>query len=361
LIASFIYGVSVTNFTRLYFLSAFQEIALVFFSLLTLFAYLKWRKSRRILYLLLSLVFFIISLLSKETAVVLPGILFILDLGIRRVSLRRLVPYFIILLPYLFLRIFVFRTMVGDSYIWDYSPRKIGNTLMWYTLWSFGSPELLVDYIGSGLHIVPKFFTDFPIGTILVILGGLISVVSTFGFLLLSKVKSIGRMGVVGLAFFLLGLLPVMFLPWHKFTLELGLPLVGFSIALSFIIRSSRKIPALIFITIFTLYNIAINQFSLERHYSILRGVISQRVANYFLVRYPVTLPVDFYFEFINDSGNYGKEWGSSKQISQATAGTEMFRVLYKSGNPQVYFEDSPGIRPSGLIRIPISSAIFLR
>ncbi|MEK7066428.1 MAG: hypothetical protein AAB965_02540, partial [Patescibacteria group bacterium] len=162
LVTTLIYAVSVTNFTRLFFLSAYQELFLVFFSLLTLILY----KSKKYLPALFC---FVLSLLSKETAVVLPVLLLVLSLFEKKVSFRKLAPHFFLLAIYLYLRLFIFKGSVGDSYIWDFSPPKALNTFFWYTLWSFGAPELLVDYVGSGLKILPRFFTDYPIWSYIIL------------------------------------------------------------------------------------------------------------------------------------------------------------------------------------------------
>src|SRR3989344_5940675 len=179
LLATLIYGVSVSNFTRLYFLSAFQEVALVIFSLLMIINYLEEKKKK-------SLLFFLLALLSKETAVILPVILIFIDWSQKKVNFSKLIPFGIILLPYLYLRLFLFGEAVGETYIWNFSLLKAANNLMWYDLWSVGAPELLVDYIGSGLRPIPRFFTDLPLWGP-VILGFLIANIIPLGLLFLKK------------------------------------------------------------------------------------------------------------------------------------------------------------------------------
>src|SRR3989338_2004540 len=185
LICTILYGFSVSNFTRLYFLSAFQEIALVVFSLLTITGYLNDRRS-------ISLVYFVLSLLSKETAVVLPLVLLILDWSRKKFDLKKLVPFALILLPYLYLRLFVFGPALGDTYQWNFSLAKVINTLTWYGLWSLGAPELLVDYIGSGFIPVAKFFSDFPVWSYW-ILGSIILSGALIGWLFIKAIKSLSK------------------------------------------------------------------------------------------------------------------------------------------------------------------------
>ncbi len=344
-----IYGFSVSNFTRLYFLSAFQEIALVILSLLCLISHIENRKNR-------ALLFFILALTSKETAVIIPILILITDWFKKRVKLSNYLPYFIILLPYLYLRFHVFGTTTGDSYSWNFSPLKALNTFSWYSLWSIGAPELLVDYIGSGFRPIPRFFTDFVIWWPFIIFPLLILIVLSL-YLFFKYYGKSSRDFVFGLLFFLASLSPVLFLPTHKFTLELGLPLIGFSMAIFSLFTRTNKITY-IFLFVYIFYNLSMNYLTYTTHYSVNRAKVSQKIYKYFLKKYP-TEPIGSYFEFINDTTAYTKEWGSSKQIANSIGESELFRVIYHDSQYQVFFEDIPGNRPPEQ-RIPISSKMFL-
>ena len=67
-----------------------------------------------------------------------------------------------IIILYLFMRLQNINEGITSSYIFDFSVRKLLNTLSWYGLWSLGTPELLVDYVSSGFRIIPRFYSDFP-------------------------------------------------------------------------------------------------------------------------------------------------------------------------------------------------------
>lgn len=369
LITILIYGLSASNFTRIYFLSAFQEIALVIFSLLCL---LNFPKSK-----VKALIFFILALMSKETAVVLPLLLILFNFKLVKKNFLSLMPMGIILVIYLYLRFTVFGGAVGDSYLWNFSPTKAANTLMWYILWSFGAPELLVDYVGSGLRLVPKFFIDYH-GWGKVILPLLFGTIFTSGVLLVQKVRELflkgrdgfrvralpaGRQagmteGVKFILFFVIALLPVIFLPSHKFTLELGLPLIGFSLAFASLFPKKLGTSHFALITLYILLNLSMNYLTYTRHYSVSRGEISQKVFNYISEYYP-DYPTGKYFEFVNDSGDFGAEWGQSKQISQALSGSDFFQVFYGSPTIKVYYQDMPTATPAG-IPIKFSTKQFL-
>lgn len=351
-IAVLIYGVSVSNFTRIYFLSAFQEISLVIFSLLSLLYFPKSKVK--------GVMFFVLALLSKETAIILPILLLIFNYRDLKKNTIAFLWLFTISLIYLFFRFKVFGLAVGDSYLWNLSPYKAANTLMWYILWSFGAPELLVDYVGSGLKLVPKFYTDYLVWwkSILIPLFGTLLAATV---LVVKKFKEVDTRLLSYVFFFLISISPVLFLPSHKFALELGLPLVGFSLAIAWLFPKKLSILSYIFLSFYLILNILMNCLTYTRHYSVSRGEISSKVYSYLVKNYPS--PPEFsYFEFINDTEDYGPAWGQSKQISQALSGSDFFRVFYRSPGFKVYYQDILEERPSplGVLPIDLSTKQFL-
>lgn len=356
ILSTFLYGISVSNFTRLYFLSAFQEILLVFFSLLTLIFYLKKYSLTNIL---LANLFFIGALLSKETAAILPLLLLITLWHQKRFHLQKFILPILILIPYLFLRLFSFGLASGDSYQWSFSVFKIANTLFWYILWSIGAPESLVDYVDSGLQIVPKFFSDFGYWSYIIIFLTLINLILITILIIRTANLNLKFKILYSILFFFISLLPVIFMPWHKFSLELGLPLIGFCLLLSIIITAQKKL-GLITLCFFITLNLSMHYVTYQRHYSVNRAKIAKKITHYFLNKYPKP-PESIYFEFINDSENYGKDWGASKQISHITSNSNLFQVIYKNPEMKVFFEDISEERPVNKEKIKISTKQFFQ
>ena len=358
ILAAIIYGVSVSNFTRVYFVSAFQELFLVVFSLLTLINFKSKPK--------LSLMFFVLALLSKETAIVLPALILLLNYKHIKNNFQSLqsttYPTIILSIVYLNYRFLHFGLATGDSYLWNFSPTKMVNTLGWYTVWSFGAPELLADYVGSGLRLIPRFFIDYPFWWPLIIFPLLILLTGTLMAFLFNlyrhreETKSLWRSPARGLLqyfvirndsvgrfalFFVISLLPVLFLPQHKFALELGLPLVGFSLALALLLQKSKHHLFLFSFSLYLFYNLSMNYLTYTRHYSVSRGDISQKVYQYFLEKYQFP-PQNKYFMFVNDAIDNGAIWGQSKQISQSLSGSDFFKVFYNNKDYSVYYQDIP-------------------
>jgi hypothetical protein len=353
-----IYAFSATNFTRLYFLSAFQEVAMIIFVLLSFIYFLKNKKTS-----VLSLLFFVLALMSKETAVVLPAIVLTYSLVFTKKNslkevLKKHLPFWLISITYLLLRFFVFKLPVGDSYIFSFLPSKILNTLLWYVLWSFGTPELLVDYVSSGLRPLPRLFTDYPIWSYIMILGTLISV-SVSGYVFFKNLRKFTKEHFFSLFIFLVSISPLLVLPFHKFTLELGLPLVGFSIFIALLLKNHPKVSK-IFLFTFILFNLSTNYLTYTRHYSVQRSKTAKKIHQYFQSEYP-KYPKDSYLEFINDTADYGALWGSSKQIAHTTSHSDMFKVIYNDHSIKVFFEDIKEDRPLGKQPIKISTKKFFK
>ena len=329
---------------------------MVVFILLSILSYLTKPSTKNTL---ISLLFFILALASKETAVVLPFILLVLDWSRGKTKIKRILPFIIILLPYLCFRFSYFGSVEGESYIWDFSPKRTANTLFWYTLWSFGAPELLVDYVSSGFRILPRFYTDFPFWSSVILLLTSLTLLS-FLIMFIKNIKAIDKKFLFALGVFVLGLVPVLFLPWHKFTLELTLPMVGFSLMLAKLsLRRRNKLLVAIFIFLFFILNISTNILSYKTHYSVSRAKLARRIYTYFRSTYP-KYPQGKYFEFINDTEAYPETWGSSKQVAHAASGSNLFKVLYKDKSIKVYYQDYEAERPKDKEKIEISSRMFL-
>lgn len=357
LLSVFFYGISATNFPRLYYLSNFQEILMVIFVIASMLKYL----TNSFKGYILSLLFFILALGSKETAIVLPFILAVFGLWQKKNSKRRLMPFFLIVLIYLLVRLLNWNVTGKDSYDFDFSPVKYVNTLSWYTLWSLGVPELLVDYVGSGFQVLDRFYQDFPRWSYILLMLTFSTVTAVLS-LVISRWRSINRELLFYISFFLVGLSPVSFLPWHKFAYELALPLVGFSLILAFLVSRSRllTIVNVLFLSSFVILNLATNWLDYQQHQSITRSRIAKKIVTTFSQNYP-NPPSNYYFEFVNDTPDFGTDWGSSKQISQAISGSNLFKVLYRDRTYEVYFEDLPGDRPQRKNKISISTADFLK
>lgn len=358
LLTTFFYAFSTSNFSRIYYPSNFQELSLVIFFLASLICLLNfWERHRPIDYFI-GLIFFLCALCSKETAVVFPFVALLIGI-LRQISIRTLFaslfPFFFILFSYLPLRLLVFGPIIGDSYVWDFSPR-VFNTAFWYSLWTLGVPEMWVDFIGPGLKINPNLLKFYGPETLII--------TATFGlFLLFAFINFLRKRPffhdlVFGVSFAFLTLLPVLFLPWHKFSWVLSLPLVGVSFILSlFFYKSSRKILA-IAILLYIVINLTSYWLTYRTHWLIQRGQVAKRIFTYFQKNYP-NLDKSTVIYFYNNSAIISAEWGSSKQIAPAISDGNAFRVWYNQ-DIKVLYEDLAQKPPENVPVIKLGSKEFL-
>lgn len=327
LIGAAIYGFSATHFGQVYFLSAFQELGLTFFCFLSILFFINFLDDKKLGTYILSFIFFSLALMSKETAVVLP-FLITLTLIYFRSSFQTIVkwmwPYLILLFSYLYLHIFSYGLAVGDSYIWQISP-KILNTLLWYLLWSLNIPEMLVDYIGPGIHVNLNLFRFYssliiPIMIVFIFEGGLF-LYSLF------KLKSQDiRFLVFGFIWFIISLLPLLFLPWHKFTYELGIPLLGVAMLAARVLSGIKKrIIIISFLTVWVTLSTLTNIITYQTSW-ITQGAKTSKAVDTFVRQNNIMNQTIYFYDTKLDQD---LPWSPSKQLQTILSDQNYFDVFY--------------------------------
>ncbi len=355
-LATIFYALSATHFTQLYFISANQEIMMVLFVLCYLGESLKGRK-------IWPQIFLLLALLSKDTAIVAPVILLIIKLTeeekpLQKLNFKELKSFWlknydlilsgILVLSYLYVRFFVFHSpgLEDQSYQLNFSPKLMLNSFYFYSWWLLGAPELIQDYMPKIYAFLPRFFSDFPgQGKLIITLG--ISFLTTL-LVILGKnwrkywQREKWQKNLYGLSFLLLGLLPVIFLPQHKFTIQLGLPMLGMAILLSVLITSEkRKWLAIFASALFLIFNFTTIKISEKTSYTRQRSQISQKVTNYFSLFYPqLAAGETVYIINAKTPGSDLKTWGSSKQIAYALWQENFIQVFYKDKTLMMRYED---------------------
>ncbi len=151
------YAIHFTHVFQLYQLATFIEIALFTF-LAASFYFLLAKKY------VISIILFILALMSKETAVLFPFALVIYLFSTMQLknkkSLFLIGSYFFLSL--LFIIVYKYGTshvVAIDIYKLQPSPQLIINNAVWYFLWSLGLPNFVPNYIKSiFLQPPPEFF-----------------------------------------------------------------------------------------------------------------------------------------------------------------------------------------------------------
>lgn len=351
LLAAFLYSVSATHFGHLYYLAAFQELGLTVFFLLSVLTFINFLEKSAKVQLFISVLFFILSLLSKETAVVLPLVLVLVywffraqkrtDLSIRK-FIGSTVPFFLILSSYFIIRVFFYGITSGDSYIWDFSPRVL-NTIFWYGLWSFGLPEMLVDFVGPGLKFNPNLlkFWSREIIPIFILFG---TILAQIGYLMIKNYKKlINRKSLILILFciswFIVTLSPVLFLPLHKFTYYLTVPLVGISVAVSYLLATIHSSPiTILFLAIWLSLSILTLTLTHKSHWITRGATVAKNVHKYFEEN-ELTLTTYRTIAFYNTQEDSDLPWKPSSLLKVVLSDQNYFKVFWNDKYTAKYYD----------------------
>lgn len=282
------YAVSAVHFLSLYYISAFQEIARIFFILLFLLIFLNYLESKKKRLYLLSIAFFIASLLSKETSLVAPLLLFPLIILkqkeqpiflILKSTFKLMIPLFIVVIIYLGIRTTGLQSIFSEgAYNTTFSLPQILQNLKWYVVWTVGLPEILSSYPSLKPQSLIQFGKDLPFGNILI---GLSLVFIVISGLLLFKFKTDKRILLASLSLFLIPLLPVLVLQGHRYPQYLDLSFLGVLPIMAYMFLQKAKIKRVLGIagiTIFILIQIFSIKLSEQTHWTTKRA----QVANYY-------------------------------------------------------------------------------
>lgn len=351
-LSSFIYAVSATHFGQLYYIGMFQELflTLTFLSSVMLFAKyeIEIKTKHAIGKLIMSFLFFILAIMSRETAAVLPIIFvlthFYLQLTKRiKISIKTLIfsfsPFIIVLGIYLFLHFRYFGLILGDSYVWNFSPLKVVNTLTWYLLWSFNIPEMLVDFIGPGLYVNPNLFKYWSTEIIPILILFVIQIC----FVIYAFIRGRFSLATIynllfAIFWFVITLLPVLFLPIHKFTYYLTLPLVGVVLILGYLFDEAKvgKVGIILFLTIWTIMSVLTVRLAIQTSWVTQGEKISERVFMYFEQNEQNLNSKNIVF--VDTSNDSSLPWSPTETVKTALSGNNFFDVFYPKLAANVFY-----------------------
>ncbi len=358
LTATFLYALSSSHFSKLYFLGAHQEIGLAFNFIFSCYLFTKFLLTQENYLYRGAILLFIFSLMSKETAVVLPLVLGLIFFYLKlqnRLNFKwtklitLLLPFAILDLIYGFFKLQAGLPQ-GDSYIWDFSPRIL-NTLAWYGLWSLNLPEMFVDFIGPGLNINQRLFLWKPWVQIVIVLFGLqILVLLIIFFNQLKYLFEKYITFIFGFVWFVVTLLPVVFLPWHKFVFYLTLPMIGVVFVLSQIIKNSRlKIVFLVFFCLTSFFSLVL---SYKTHWVVQGAKTARRVKDHIDNNY-ADIKEHKQIIFYNIQSEQDLPWLPTNNLKNALSGNNFFEVFYDGEINAVYLEELGNLEKYQGVRIP--------
>ena len=328
-----VFAINATHIAPLYSAANVQELLLVLFSLISVILF--DRSSP------FSILFFLLALMSKETAVMLPGILFLLALNRQQSShqiMGRLLPFILILVFYLIGHFHYYGLAESSSYVMSVGKETL-QILFWYLLWSLSVPMILSDFLLPGFKLSPFFFT----------VGKLNAWIFLFFFplllgIILCALLQKRKVPFFGLWWFLIGISPMLPFPSHRLGTEQSFALVGLGLFLGSILKGSLAKIFLIIYLIFSLNSILL---SMRTNWVVRSGEIAKKTTDYLKKNHP-EIPPDAIIYFTNGQIVI-PQYGSSKQIYLATGNGVGLPMMLGRNDLKIYYEDldklPPGIR----------------
>jgi hypothetical protein len=335
---SFLYALNASNLGSLAYISNFQEIGMAFFLFLSFWLYLENKK--------IAPLFFVFSLLSKENAMVFPLLLIVYEFLLGKKKWKKTLFYWFILGFYVVFRLGggLLASPLGGPDVSVYQPifelRTLINSYFWYLLWGIGLPEMLIDFVGPGLKIDPRLIIYYRREVQIIFSASLVFVLLLAGSILRSPKKE-KKKEAFFLLWFLIGLLPVIFWPWHKFSYYLTLPLLGL---IGFFVLLLKNLPKiLIGVAVLLLLTISLTTIHLSwrTYWVITRAKIAQNLIHDLKEKYP-ELPRGATLYFENDP-DYPLILGfgnSSTQAYYTLSGENGPQVIYDDYSLRVYYQD---------------------
>ncbi len=338
LISAFLYATSATHFGHFYYLATFQEVGLAAAFLFSAIYFIKFLEDKNLKLYFLSLIGFILAVLSKENAVVLPFVFILIYFFLRlqkrvdasgKILSISLVPWVLFLAGYSYMRFFHYGFVTGDSYIWDFSARRTLNTLGWYTLWSFNLPEMLVDFVGPGLKFNPNLFKFWSREVIPILVLFVTEVAMLFYLVIKSKILNLKSIFLFFLAWFVLTLSPVLFLPLHKFAFYLTVPLVGFVVLLAYILVNHKsKILNLLFLSVWISSSIVTLTLTSKTNW-ITKGQETARSVHNYLLENTSTLEEYKTIAFYDTEEDKELPWSPTEVLRVTLSDQNYFKVFW--------------------------------
>jgi hypothetical protein len=359
---AFFYTIGASNVATLYYLAGgIQVLGALMFILLSLISYLNFLEQKRTKYIFLTYLTFILALASHEQSFILPFLL----LGIALIknkkitllkNIKTILPTFVVLGIYLYLNYFIIGYSKNEvQYQALFDIKRTLNSLIWYSGWAMGLPEMLQDFMPSLIQVDPRLmrfwgnYYQIIFPAFFVSLGAFIFMaISIF----IKKKKLFCNNYLLLLLFwYLLGLAPVIFLPSHKSShyLTVSLPafwgILGYLVSNYLSLIKQRKLyKVLVTVLIVALITLSSTSAVLGKNYywAAQRGKLAQKLINQIKEKYP-TLPKGTTLYIKNDPNSpyVSEDWGSSsKQAYYILNGSDALQLLYKDLSLKIIYED---------------------
>jgi len=364
LTAAFLYAVSASHFAHLYALGTYVELLVTLFALLSCISFIHYIKTKSLKGLIITFLYFLGGLFSKETFVIIPLLLFLIYLYFvfrkKKVLAKpkdiflALTPFFATIAIYFLMRFKYFGFPEGDSYVWVFSFR-VFNTLFWYFLWALNLPEMLVDFVGPGLRFNPNLFKFYsreiiPIFSLFVV--QLLLILYFFiNWLRKNRNQKLATL-FFGLGWFAISLAPVIFLPLHKFTYYLTLPLIGVVLSISILLENTKSvILKMSFLATWLLLSILTLGLTSKTHWITQGARIAEKVHHYLVENQNLIRNHDE-IVFYDTDKDKNLPWKPSEILKVVLSDQNYFKVFWNDKVTAMYYNSEDKIKAGQIIKI---------
>lgn len=266
-IASFFFVTSWTHFYELtWTASTFNSVGLLFV-LLFILSYLTSNLKR----FFVPEVFLILSLLSVETAVIAPILLFLslFMFARNKFDWKRSILHLVLVFAYLVFRFIIHKVPATDSYSIGFSPLIVKNIIIFF-LWLINFPEIISVHLTiRDFPFVSDWFAEkFPIYSIL-ISETLVFLFLVFIYILIKNRRSIfNKINFFGALWFLIAILPIIIIPKRVYPYYPFIAQAGFWIIFgNIILQNFKYLLVKVFVLYFIFSNLATMWFTNENHW----------------------------------------------------------------------------------------------
>lgn len=319
-VIAFIYATASFHFIPISWLSTTSYILGPTFIFATLIFFIRGK-------LVFSITTFLLALTSSELALITIPILLILASNLRS-TLKKLLHFILISAIYLALRFAIFPVPRTGEYeiIFD---EKVFVNLFWYLVWTFNIPEKM-STIFFFANIKSSILASLQFYNYLIL--PLISIVFTVIVIAVSKLKF--RELIKGAAWFIIGILPVLFLPKHIYPMYLVVGVLGifYLLGLSFD-RINKRYLIITFSAIWFISAMLTLSFTRKTHWIPNEQAISRAYINYTKKQIPDPLP-NSTFLFKPADHSFSKEHNfilveTEDNVRQSLNDQDAIKVIY--------------------------------
>jgi len=346
-LATIFYGINSVHVFQLYSFNTFQEIAVFSFLSISLYKLLIKKDFQAVL-------FFVLALLSKETAILFVPFLIIFKFFFqKKIIWRRLLPYIILGSIFTFIYWYSLKYVTSlDNYKIALKPKLIANNFLWYFLWSLGFPNFTSDYFTSIFKLpIPEFYKllkNFPSIKLYfqLLIGYLITFTGTiFYYLIKFKKERVKLISIIFLllSFFFIFIGPIAFFP-HKWMVRLTMPLIFIVFLQAYFIicflKSDKilKVLAFILIIFYIILNVQSTSIYESSSTYLFESKVSKNVSSALIQNRNEINKSNYVFFKDSDIKNFNP-WGESKKLKVTLSDQNFIDLFFPNKNIKAIYE----------------------